>query len=192
MNAIRSFIAIEMPASIQDQLDGIITQLKGSMTGAIRWVPAHNIHLTLKFLGDVSPANMTVLMNILRAEVGRQRSFSLSIAGLGAFPTPHRPRVLWVGVNAPPQLNTLARLVESETRKLGYSPEERPFSAHLTLGRVSQNASPLEVHLVAETLAGVQVGLLGNAVVREVVLFKSVLTPQGAEYSALLKVPLQP
>ncbi len=192
MNAIRSFIAIEMPASIQDQLDGIITQLKGSLTGAVRWVPARNIHLTLKFLGDVSPANMAVLMNILRAEVGRQQVFSLSIAGLGAFPSPRRPRVLWVGVEAPPQLNALARLVESETRKLGYAPEERPFSAHLTLGRVSQNASPLEVGQVAETLAGMQVGLLGNAAVREVILFKSVLTPQGAEYSALLKVPLQP
>ena len=192
MNAIRSFIAIEMPASIQNQLDGIITRLKGPMTGAVRWVPARNIHLTLKFLGDVSPANMTVLMNILRAEVGRQRSFSLSIAGLGAFPTTHRPRVLWVGVEAPPQLSALARLVENETRKLGYSPEERPFSAHLTLGRVSQNASPLEVRQVAETLALIQVGPLGDAAVREVVLFKSVLTPQGAEYSALLKVPLQP
>ncbi len=192
MNAIRSFIAIEMPASIQQKLEGIITQLKGPMTGAVRWVPAHNIHLTLKFLGDVSPANMTVLMNILRAEVGRQRTFTLSIAGLGAFPTPRRPRVLWVGVDAPPQLSALARLVESETRKLGYAPEERPFSAHLTLGRVSQNASPLEVRQVAETLAGVQVGPLGDTAVREVVLFKSVLTPQGAEYSALLKVSLQP
>ena len=192
MNAIRSFIAIELPVSIQNQLDKIIGQLKGPLTSAVRWVPAHNIHLTLKFLGDVSPGNMDMLMNILRAEVSRQKNFSISIGELGAFPTPHRPRVLWIGVSAPPQLIALARLVEGETQKLGYAAEDRPFSPHLTLGRVSQNASPLQVRQVADALAGMKVGSLGNADVREVVLFKSVLTPKGAEYSALLKVSLQP
>ncbi len=192
MNAIRSFIAIELPVSIQNQLDKIIGQLKGPMTSAVRWVPAQNIHLTLKFLGDVSPGNMDMLMNILRAEVSRQKTFSITVGELGAFPTPHRPRVLWIGISAPSQLITLARLVEGETRKLGYAAEDRPFSPHLTLGRVSQNASPLQVRQVADALAGIKVGSLGNADVREVVLFKSVLTPKGAEYSALLKVPLLP
>jgi 2'-5' RNA ligase len=192
MTAIRSFIAVEMPVSIQEQLDKIIAQLKRPMTGAVRWVPARNIHLTLKFLGDVSPANMAILMNILRAEVSRQKAFSISVGELGAFPSPRRPRVLWIGISAPPQLSVLARLVESETRKLGYTPEERPFSPHLTLGRVSQNAAPLQVRQVADTLAEFKVGHLGDAAVREVVLFKSVLSSQGAEYTALLKVPLQP
>lgn len=192
MNAIRSFIAIELPVSIQNQLDKIIAQLKSPLTSAVRWVPAQNIHLTLKFLGDVSPGNMDMLMNILRAEVSLQKIFYISVGELGAFPTPRRPRVLWIGVSAPAQLMALARLVEGETRKLGYAAEDRPFSPHLTLGRVSQNASPLQVRQVADTLAGIKVGSLGNAEVREVVLFKSVLTPKGAEYSALLKVPLQP
>jgi 2'-5' RNA ligase len=192
MHAIRSFIAIELPAPIQNQLDGIITQLKGPMTGVVRWVPAQNIHLTLKFLGDVSPANIEILINMLRAESSRQKSFSISIGELGAFPSPHRPRVLWAGVSATPQLDALARLVESETRKLGYPPEARPFSPHLTLGRVSKNASAHQVRQVAKVLAGVKVAHLGNADIHEVVLFKSILTPKGAEYSALLKVPLQP
>ena len=192
MNPIRSFIAIELPISIQKQLGEIIAQLKESIPGAVRWVPAQNIHLTLKFLGDVSPANMEILMNMLRAEASRQASFSITIGELSAFPSPRRPRVLWIGGSAPPQLIALARLVEAETRKLGYTPESRPFSPHLTLGRVSQNASPLQVRQIADTLAGMKVGFLGNADVNAVVLFKSVLTPQGAEYSALLKVPLQP
>ena len=192
MHAIRSFIAIELPGPIQKQLDGIINQLKGPTTGAVRWVPVQNIHLTLKFLGDVSPANMEILMNMLRTESSRQKSFSISIGELGAFPSPRRPRVLWIGVSATPQLDALARLVESETRKLGYPPEARPFSPHLTLGRVSQSATPLQVRQMADTLAGKKVGHLGNAEVNEVVLFKSILTPKGAEYTALLKVPLQP
>ena len=192
LNAIRSFIAIVLPDSIQEQLDGIIARLKGSLPGGVRWVPTNNIHLTLKFLGDVSPTNMQTLMTILRAEVSRQKAFSITIAELGAFPSPRRPRVLWIGVSAPPQLSSLVRLVESETRKLGDTPEVRPFSPHLTLGRVSQNTTPPQVRQIADALAEMNVGQLGQADVREVVLFKSVLTPKGAEYTALLKVPLQP
>ncbi len=190
MNAIRSFIAIELPGTIQQKLDEIMSSLKGPRTSTVRWVPAHNIHLTIKFLGDVSPANMDILMKMLKKEVSQLRAFSLSVGSVGAFPTPHRPRVLWVGVTAPPQLGALVRLVEAETEKLGYGPEERPFSPHLTLGRVSQNATPDQVHQVAEALAGLKVGELGLAEVRELVLFKSDLRPAGAEYTALLKVPL--
>jgi 2'-5' RNA ligase len=190
MNAIRSFIAIELPPAIHQKLAAIILSLKGPRTSAVRWVPANNIHLTMKFLGDVSPANMDTLMEMLKAEVSQQHSFSIKISDVGAFPSPHRPRVLWVGVSAPPQLGSLVRLVESETTKLGYAPEDRPFSPHLTLGRVSQNATPDEVHQVAEALAGVKVGELGIAEVHEVVLFKSDLRTSGAEYTPLLKVTL--
>ena len=190
MNAIRSFIAVELPVNIHQKLDEIIASLKGPHTSAVRWVPADNIHLTIKFLGDVSPANMDLLMKMLKAEVSLQHSFTIKVSGVGAFPSPHRPRVLWVGIIAPPQLGSLVRLVEAETTKLGYAPEERPLSPHLTLGRVSQNATPDQVHLVAEALAGVKVGDLGVAEVREVALFKSDLRPSGAEYTPLLKVPL--
>jgi 2'-5' RNA ligase len=191
MNAIRSFIAIELPKNIHQQLDHMISQLKSPRTSAVRWVPAHNIHLTIKFLGDVSPTNMQLLMDMLKAEVSQLQTFNIRVAGLGAYPTPKRPRVLWVGVEAPPLLTSLVHLVEAETVKLGYLSEDRAFSPHLTLGRVSQNATPDQVHQIAEALAGMQVGELGTTEVREVVLFKSDLHPSGAEYTPLLKVLLQ-
>jgi RNA 2',3'-cyclic 3'-phosphodiesterase len=191
MNAIRSFIAIELPAAIHQQLDGIIQQLKGPRTSAVRWVPAQNIHLTIKFMGDVSPSNMAMLMNMLKAEVSQQPAFTLSVGGLGAFPTPKRLRVLCIGIDSPPQLVGLVRLVEAETVKLGYLSEDRFFSPHLTLGRVSQNATPDQVRQVADALAGLHVGELGKAEVREVVLFKSELRPSGAEYAPLLRVALK-
>jgi 2'-5' RNA ligase len=191
MDAIRSFVAIELSRSIQQQLAAIIGKLKSPRTQAVRWVPAENIHLTIKFLGDVSPTNMDLLKNMLKVEVSRQNSFTLTVGGMGAFPTPKRPRVIWVGITAPTQLTSLVHLVEAETNKLGYASEERPFSPHLTLGRVSQNATPEQVHLVAEALAGLTVGQLGTAEVREVILFKSELRPSGAEYAPLLKVPLR-
>jgi 2'-5' RNA ligase len=190
MNAIRSFIAIELPQPIQQKLAEIIARLKSPRTGVVRWVPAQNIHLTIKFLGDVSPTNLDLLMKMLKAEVSRQPVFSYTVAGLGAFPSPRRPRVLWVGITAPPQLNTLVHLVEAESTKLGYAPEDRPFSPHLTLGRVSQNATPEQVSQVAGALAGMNVGELGVAEVSSVVLFKSDLTPNGAEYTQMLKVGL--
>lgn len=190
MNAIRSFIAIELPQPIQQKLTEIITRLKSPRTGVVRWVPVNNIHLTVKFLGDVSPTNLDLLMKMLKAEVSRQPVFSYTVAGLGAFPSPRRPRVLWVGITAPPQLNTLVHRIEAETIKLGYAPEERPFSPHLTLGRVSQSATPEQVSQVAEVLAGMKVGELGVAEVSSVVLFKSDLTPSGAEYTQMLKVGL--
>jgi len=191
MDAIRSFVAIELSRSIQQQLETLIGKLKSPRTQAVRWVPTANIHLTIKFLGDVSPKNMDLLKNMLKAEVSQQHSFSLTIGGLGAFPTVKRPRVIWVRITAPPQLISLVHLVEAETSKLGYANEDRPFSAHLTLGRVSQNATPEQVRQVAEALAGLTVGQLGTTEVREVILFKSELRPSGAEYAPLFKVPLR-
>jgi 2'-5' RNA ligase len=190
MNAIRSFIAIELPGTIQQKLGEIIARLKSPRTGVVRWVPVQNIHLTVKFLGDVSPTNLDLLMKMLKAEVSRQPVFAYTVAGLGAFPSPRRPRVLWVGITAPPQLNALVHRIEAETIKLGYAPEERPFSPHLTLGRVSQNATPEQVSQVAEVLAGMNVGELGVAEVSSVVLFKSDLMPSGAEYTQMLEVGL--
>lgn len=191
MSAIRSFIAIELSSAIQQKLNETIRCMQGPRTSAVRWVPGHNIHLTLKFLGDVSPTNMDLLTKMLKALVSQQPAFSLTVSGLGAFPSAHRPRVLWVGVTAPAELFGLARLVEMETRRLGTLPENRPFSPHLTLGRVSQNATPDQVRQIAEVLSSQTVGELGMTDVHEVTLFRSDLRPSGAEYSALLKIQLR-
>jgi 2'-5' RNA ligase len=190
MDAVRSFVAIELPRSIQQPLEAIIGKLKAPCAQAVRWVPVGNIHLTLKFLGDVSPTSLEQLKQLLKTAVSRQPAFTFGVGGLGAFPSLKHPRVIWVGIAAPTQLTDLARLVDSETQKLGYASEERSFSPHLTLGRVSQNATPDQVQRVAEALARLSVGSLGSAEVREVVLFKSDLHPSGSVYSPLLKVSL--
>jgi 2'-5' RNA ligase len=191
MNAIRSFIAIELSAAIQQKLDETIRCFKGPRTSAVRWTSAHNIHLTLKFLGDVSPTNIGLVSKMLKALVSQEPVFSLSVSGLRVFPSAHHPRVLWVGVTAPAELFSLVRLVETETSRLGYAREERPFSPHLTLGRVSLNATPDQVRQIGDTLAAQSVGELGTTEVHEVILFRSDLRPNGAEYTPLLKIPLR-
>lgn len=190
MSAIRSFIAIDFPASIHKKLDALIQQLREQNAGAVRWVPAQNIHLTLKFLGDISPGNLQMLCKILAAETSRYSAFTVNVGGMGAYPSLRRPRVVWVGIHASAALEALQHGIEAETRRLGYAPEERDFSPHLTLGRVAHNASPEQVHALSDTLAGIQVGELGTVRVEKVTVFRSDLRPGGAIYSPLFSCSL--
>ena len=98
--------------------------------------------------------------------------------------------MVWIGIEAPPTLQALQHGLEVETVRLGYAVEDRPFSPHLTLGRLAHNASPDEVRRVADVLVGQKVGVLGSAVVDQVHLFRSDLQPGGATYTPLFATPL--
>lgn len=189
MPTIRSFIALNLTADIHRQLDDIILSLK-QQTTIVRWVPSQNIHLTLKFLGDVSLANIETLQRVLAGEAARHAPFTFTVGGFGAFPNTRWPRVLWVGVQAPAALNTAQHGIEAETQRLGYTGEERPFSPHLTLGRVSNNASPQEARRLSDALAQVKIGELGQVMVKSVYLYRSDLNPGGATYTPLASFPL--
>ncbi len=190
MNAIRSFIAIDFPDSIQAKLDEVIQMLREKNADTVRWVPAQNIHLTLKFLGDISPANLQMLCKILTAEARRHEPFTVQVGGIGAFPSIRRPRVIWIGVEGNATLDALQNGVESETRRLGYAPEERAFSPHLTLGRVAHNASPDRVRQLSDSLIQTKVGNLGIVSVTKVSVFRSDLLPGGAVYTPLFNCAL--
>ena len=186
MSVIRAFIAIELSTEIQQALEQVSNQLKGQLGRVpVRWVPVKNIHLTLKFLGDVSLANLEVLEGILLAEAARCAPFEISISKLGAFPSTRRPRVIWVGVEAPAELGQFQRALDEATARLGYPPEERGFSPHLTLGRISRNASNDDVRRIGQSLEGTNVGLLGAMQVQNVDLYRSDLQPTGAVYTCL-------
>ena len=189
---LRSFIAIEIPADLQDAMDKSTARLKKALARPlVRWVPPHNVHLTLKFLGDVSPANLELLAQALKVEAEQHASFSLSIGGLGAFPNSRRPRVIWIGIEAPAALPTLQRGIEAAAARLGYAPETRPFSPHLTIGRVNQNASASEVQQIRAALGQTRVGALGAVTVEAVHIFKSDLQPSGAVYTHLYHAALK-
>src|SRR5512147_1564697 len=129
MGLLRAFIAVEIPPEIQQAIhDKATVVLKKTTNSLIRWVPADNMHLTLKFLGDVSPSNVEMLTQMLRAEVESAHCFDIHIGGLGAFPSPRRPRVIYIGIQAPAGLEALQHGVESASRRLGYESEERAFS----------------------------------------------------------------
>jgi len=192
MSVIRAFIAIDLSPEILQRLEQVSVQLKTRLEGVpVRWVLVDNIHLTLKFLGDVSLANVEMLKKILKTEVNEHHAFEISVGGLGAFPSPHRPRVVWVGLEAPSELMAVQNGVESAMARLGYAREERPFSAHLTLGRVSRNAMGRDERLIGDAIEAIKLGFLGVARVNEVHLYKSDLHPNGAVYTRLSTASLK-
>lgn len=186
MSVIRAFIAVDLPKEVQDCLEQISSQLKEEMGQVpVRWVVPKNIHLTLKFLGDVSLNNIEVLTEMLEIEARPYKSMVISVGGVGAYPKMRSPRVIWVGIEAPAELIALQRGIDSQTARIGYARDKRPFSPHLTLGRVSRNASPHEVRKIGEVLASQKIGFLGVSRIHAVHLYRSDLKPSGAMYTKL-------
>lgn len=162
MSVIRAFIAINLSQEILERIEQMSLELRSRLEGVpVRWVSADNIHLTLKFLGNVSTTNLEMLKEIMGKVVSNHHECDISVGGIGAFPKPHNPRVIWVGMEVPQELVSLQHNIEIETARLGYSREHRPFSAHLTFGRVSRNASSQDVRAIAEILDSYKVGFLG-------------------------------
>jgi 2'-5' RNA ligase len=189
MQPVRAFIAIEIPAEVHQKLNDVEQQIQAQMgeatRRAIRWVPAGNIHLTLKFLGDVSPGSLPVLAEQLNNDAACHLGFQVKIGGLGVFPNLRRPRVIWIGCDTPTALIDLQRSVDQSTYQLGYKSEERSFSPHLTLGRVSESARGEDVIHLAQTLGGIHINELGRVEVAQIHLFRSDLRPGGAVYTRL-------
>jgi 2'-5' RNA ligase len=189
---LRSFIAIEIPQEIQSAITHSIAPMQKSLPKPIvRWVATENVHLTLKFLGDVSPANLELLAESMKVETRNHETFTMAVGGLGAFPTPRRARVLWIGLDAPAELEALARGIEASAASLGYASESRPFSPHLTIGRVGQHVSTLDLQRINAALDGMSVGVLGTVLVDAVHIFKSDLLPGGSVYTHLYSLPLE-
>lgn len=191
MNLLRAFIAVEIPLDIRQAVCRAISDLQKETNSLVRWVPMENMHLTLKFLGDVSPSNVDMLTQMIRAEADLFNCFEFCLNGLGSFPNLKRPRVIYIGIQAPAVLEALQRGIDSASRRLGYESEERGFSPHLTVGRVKQNITATEQQTVRRALEGTKIDSLGIARVNSVHLYKSDLKPTGSVYTRLYSAPLK-
>ena len=191
MSLLRAFIAVELPLEIRQTVCAATSTLRNEIGALVRWIPIENMHLTLKFLGDVSPSNMELLSQMLRAEMDLFNCFDLRLNGLGSFPNLKRPRVLYIGIQAPAALEALKRGIESASSRLGYGSEERGFSPHLTIGRVKQNVVATEQQAIRHALENTKIDSLGTARVNSVELFKSDLKPTGSVYTRLYSASLR-
>ncbi len=187
----RAFIAIDLSPDILSRIDEVSSNLKERMGKLpVRWVPAENVHLTLKFLGDVSTTYVGHLEEIIRHSAMSHECFEMSVGSLGVFPNPRRPRVIWLGVEAPPTLMTIQRNIDQETNRLGYETKNQAFSPHLTIGRVSRGADYRELKEISDILDTETVGFLGATRVEQINLYRSDLKPTGAEYTRIVSVAL--
>jgi RNA 2',3'-cyclic 3'-phosphodiesterase len=192
MASIRAFIAVDLSSSIRQAIQTKVNDLRQFTGDSVRWVQVKNIHLTLKFLGDIPPSDVDELTRMLRTEADSCPAFEVSIGGLGSFPNSRRPRVLFVGVQAPAGLETLQSGIESACSRLGFESDSRPFSPHLTIGRVRDHASPEDLQRIRRVLEETKIDSLGTVRVDSVHLYKSELKPGGPLYTRLFSALLQP
>lgn len=192
MNQIHAFIALDLPISIQEAIEQQTSRLR-TMLGneSIRWVASHNLHLTLKFLGNVPTSHLDFIKQMLTQSADAHSAFDLQISGLGSFPNSKRIHILWVGVQAPAGLDSLQRSIESGAKRLGYETEARAFSPHLTLGRVRQHITTKQTQTISQKLATIQLGRIGTARVDSVHLYQSDLSSEGSVYTKLFSTPLR-
>lgn len=187
MDRIRSFIAIEVPPAVKSRIEELVRDLRG--TGAdVKWVRPEGIHLTLKFLGSVLPEDLEKIARAISPVVGFWAPFEVGVQGMGCFPSPRNPRVVWVGVDrGKDSLLSLQQNVEIEMAELSFPAESRPFFPHLTLGRVRSLREKGKLSRAVESYKAVEVGIFPA---REVILFQSELKPSGAVYTKLKEFPM--
>ncbi len=188
----RLFIAVELPPEAVSALSKLIHGLRASNLQGMSLVAAKNIHLTLKFLGNVDEAQVPSLTAALDDLASKTTSFTLQLGNVGGFPNLKRARVLLVGlVGQMQRLTTLANLVEDACEPLGFKREDRPFTPHLTVARIRDSASHGERRKAGEALTSLPWRSSGTPVpIDSIHLIKSTLTPQGPNYETLHTVAL--
>ncbi len=181
----RTFIAVDLTDEIRAALAVEQSRLKAACASNpdIRWTRPEGLHLTLKFLGEVEKPRVTSAIAALQG-LGNFDSFTVEVKGFGFFPDARRPRVFWVGLQAPAALSELAARVEAAIEPLGFSREQRPFKPHLTLARFDRPQPPTALRKAIE---GSSPNSFGCFEVREFLLFESRLQPGGAQYVKLAR-----
>lgn len=188
----RTFIAIELSDEIRDVLAKAQAHLK--YAGAdVKWVEPHNIHLTLKFLGEIDERKCDEVKSILDSIASQTHPFEISIKDIGAFPKIEYPRVIWIGLDkGASEAAELAKETDERLSKIGFQKENRSFAAHLTIGRVrspknrealKEKVQSCQLSLSAEALAKAEA--ISPQLAKSVILFQSTLTPSGPIYTKL-------
>ena len=180
----RAFIAIDLPESIRAALRGKQAAFRSASLGA-RWTQPEGIHLTLKFLGEISDTQVREASERLK-RLGPFEAFALRVKGFGFFPDGRRPRVFWVGIETSANLIRLAEQVDAAMEGIGFAREDRAFRPHLTLARFREPQAQPALQ-AAVSREGEQD--LGSFEVSQFFLFESKLSPQGAQYLKVERFP---
>ncbi len=191
MEKIRSFIAVTLPADVQDHLRKIEGLLKSGTVVPVKWVEPENIHLTLKFLGDIDPGKVGDISGTISQATTGISSFTLEIKGLGVFPNPRNTRIAWAGLAGDlGKLNLLQKNIEARLEKFGFPSEKRGFSPHITLARIRDNAKAEEREWFGKLVTGTFIKPVPFPV-DTIWLIRSELTRRGPMYTPINSVLLK-
>jgi 2'-5' RNA ligase len=186
----RTFIAIELPENIKTTLSRLQDKLK--QCGAdVKWVEPHNIHLTLKFLGEIEDSKLEKINQIIKDTAENKLKFEITLAGLGVFPNINHPKIIWVGIkNGDNETKLIAEELEEKLQRLNIPKEERQFSGHITIGRIKSwlNKDKLigGLSTLRDDLPKEKISFIAD----KITLFKSSLKPNGPIYEVLKEVTL--
>jgi len=184
--SIRSFLAIDLPDEIKENLRKIQNRLKPLMAGIggdVRWIKAEAIHLTLQFFGYINADEIALISEIVKKNVDGITPFMLNLGSPGAFPAITRPRVIYLGLEG--ETDTLCRLqdrIVTDLAEIGFKKEKRPFTSHLTLGRLKSSTKLPGIEEVFHKITGLA---KGSFTVNGLKLYRSDLRPDGAVYTVL-------
>jgi len=177
---VRLFVALEIPGGVRQKLAALVDSLR-TISKEPRWVRPENLHVTLKFLGEVTEGKLDAVRKKLE-QIRSNQTVTLEFRGLGFFPNERYPRVFWVGIEASENLKTLAADIDGAMMEFGIACEKRSFSPHLTLARIERPRLPEALRAAITTNAQREFGSLQT---NEFCLIHSKLKPSGAEYTTL-------
>lgn len=191
MERIRSFIAVELPDELKRKLNQLETELRRGEPPRVKWVSPDSIHLTLKFLGNITSDTVAAVIRAMEKSALGITPFHLRAKEMGVFPNPKRVQVVWVGINGDvDKLRELQKRLDFNLAPLGFTPESRPFTPHLTLARLNNRAAPDERQRLGKLIASTKFEN-GSIEVATISLMKSQLTRAGAIYSRIGLVKLK-
>ncbi len=184
---VRVFIAVPLDPELRDAAAGLRRHLN-SAADVLRWVPPGNLHLTLKFLGEIAEGRLVNVVNAVREAARGTRPFTITLAGAGGFPSIRRPQVVWVGVGeGSDSLVGLARDLDAALHRVKFPRERRPFRPHLTVARARQGGRLPDLSAALGSLGGL---VMGSQAVDLLVVMESQLHPSGATYRPIEEVGL--
>ena len=188
---IRCFAAIEISGSIKSQIEKILYEFSSEFSDCVKWITENNIHLTLKFLKDFNYLHVRPLENEMKQKLCSIPIFQIKSRQIGFFPSAINPRIVWLGITAPPQIKIIYDEIENITSTYGYHKENRSFTPHVTIGRIRNTAGKGQLLKLIDKVKSYS-SLLAPASmdVQEIALIKSTLTPQGPKYEQLFKIRL--
>jgi len=186
---IRAFLALDPPPEVLRKIADIQAAIRKNIQGGLSWVRPEGIHLTLKFFGGIAQDDVISISEVVADQAAGVRTFHLEARGLGVFPGLKRPRVLWIGIGGElERLLVLQKAIDRGLEACGFTREERPFRAHLTLARIK---TPRGLEGLDSVLAAKGSESAGKFTATGLTLFKSELTPKGAIYTVLNHFPFQ-